>query len=244
MTDIPVVVSSNNLKDAWIQTLRKAKANRRELTPFILSLNGFDESADFKSTLNQHLFKNKHQEVDTVAGTIFPINLYKLVSYEREELYRQYMRNLPRVKAIAPNANNRGTYFQRLISFPNLNGEPVNQLEKVITSLNEGNVKRRSKLQASVFDPTYDHIPGMFQGFPCMQHITFYKKGKNGLVLNSFYAMQHLYEKAYGNWLGLVNLGKFIAQETNLELQQLNVFAGVEKLEVNIGEVQSFLQDN
>ena len=43
--------------------------------------------------------------------------------------------------------------------------------------------------------------------------------------------MQYLYQRAYGNWLGLINLGKFVAEETNLEFERFNCFVGVEKLD-------------
>jgi hypothetical protein len=52
-----------------------------------------------------------------------------------------------------------------------------------------------------------------------------------GLILTGFYAVQYLYQKAYGNWLGLINLGKFIAKEAGLEFVQFNCFIGVEELD-------------
>jgi hypothetical protein len=50
-------------------------------------------------------------------------------------------------------------------------------------------------------------------------------------VLNSFYAIQYLYRRGYGNWLGLINLGKFIAKETQTHLERVNCFVGIEKLD-------------
>jgi len=49
--------------------------------------------------------------------------------------------------------------------------------------------------------------------------------------MNAFYATQQLFDKAYGNFLGLSHLGAFIANEMGLRLEQLNIFAGIEKLE-------------
>ena len=139
------------------------------------------------------------------------------------------MKNYPRYRKIDA-GNNRGTYFQRLIAFE-ASGQAINQLEIVISSIQNTKVKRRSKLQASVFDPSKDHTTGMFQKFPCLQHVTFYKSENGGLVLNSFYAMQYFYRRAYGNWLGLINLGHFIAKESGLELERMNCFVGVEHLD-------------
>lgn len=40
---------------------------------------------------------------------------------------------------------------------------------------------------------------------------------------------QYLFEKAYGNYLGLYELGRFMAHELSLELAQLNCIASVVK---------------
>jgi thymidylate synthase len=231
MTGDPIFISATSLADAWKKTILEAINKGKELTPFILSITEFEDTLTFQSELDRHLLSNNHQETETVAGTIFPEQLYRYVRYKRDLLYEEYNRSFPRIQSIAT-ANRRGTYFQRMIAYKNPIGNPVNQLENIILSLTEGNVNRRSKLQISIFDATQDHLPGPFQGFPCLQHLTFYKSKNDGLVLNSFYAMQYLYEKAYGNWLGLVNLGKFVARESGLDLHKLNLYAGIEKLEV------------
>jgi len=48
--------------------------------------------------------------------------------------------------------------------------------------------------------------------------------------LNAIYAMQHLSNRAYGNYLGLQNLGDFIAGEMKLELDEVNCIASVLEL--------------
>ena len=53
------------------------------------------------------------------------------------------------------------------------------------------------------------------------------------LSLNAFYATQQLFIKAYGNWLGLMRLGHFVAGETGLTFDRLNCFAGIQKMELS-----------
>ena len=53
------------------------------------------------------------------------------------------------------------------------------------------------------------------------------------MSLNAFYAMQLLFVKAYGNWLGLMRLGAFVASQTDLRFERLNCFAGIQKLTAN-----------
>jgi hypothetical protein len=52
-----------------------------------------------------------------------------------------------------------------------------------------------------------------------------------GLVINAFYATQQIFDKAYGNYLGLAQLGAFMAHEMNMPLARLNVMVGIAKLE-------------
>ena len=69
--------------------------------------------------------------------------------------------------------------------------------------------------------------------FPCLQHVTFapYGDGRS-MAVNGFYAMQYLFERAYGNYLGLCRLGRFVAHELDIELVQMNCMVGIGKLEV------------
>lgn len=196
----------------------------------VLSLSDFEEYREVRSIVNESLLNHNKQTIETVSETIFPQSLYQVCNYDRECLYNDYLEIFPRIQAIEKKKNGKGTYFQRLIAYESgLN--TINQLELIISNLLATKNKRRSKLQASIFDPSKDHTDGPYQGFPCLQHITFYETENGGLVMSSFYAVQYLFERAYGNWLGLINLGKFIANETGLDLVRFNCFIGVEKLD-------------
>ena len=219
---------SNNLSDAWLEILQQIVDDPgTELSPLVLSLTDFQENSNIRKVIDANLKKSGFDSINTVSETIFPQSLYQLAGYNREKLYKIYLENTYfRLKKIDPR-NNCGTYFQRMVAY----GETeINQLENIISSINS-KVKRRSKLQISIFDPVKDHKTGMFQGFPCLQHVTFYKSETGGLILNSFYAIQYLFQRGYGNWLGLINLGKFVAEQAELPFERLNCFVGVEKLD-------------
>jgi thymidylate synthase len=236
-------VEDTNLSSAWVKVLKRiVEGSGNEITPLLLSLTGFDESTDIREQLDLKLMQSKIGSVQTVSETIFPNSLYQLSGYNRDKLYDLYKKNLPRIKKI-DKSNGKGTYFERLIAYNGNNNTKINQLEGIITSLRSNNVKRRSKLQASIFDPRIDHTNGAFQGFPCLQHVTCYISENGGLILNSFYAIQYLYRRGYGNWLGLINLGKFIAKELNIELERFNCYVGVEKLEVSKKTVKEILKN-
>lgn len=228
--NVPVLIKDNNLSNAWCKILQHIIDNSgNEITPLVLTLSDFEENIVIKDELNNDLGIHQLDSIDIVSETIFPQSLHLFNKSNRHELYKLYLENvLPRLKKI-DKRNSAGTYFERLIAFGD---SQKNQLEIIIDSLSENSkIKRRSKSQAAIFDPLKDHKNGVFQSFPCLQHVSFYKSENGGLIINSFYAMQYLYQRAYGNWLGLINLGKFVAQEAGLELERFNCFVGVEKLD-------------
>jgi hypothetical protein len=85
-------------------------------------------------------------------------------------------------------------------------------------------------LQATTFDPGRDHVASAQLGFPCLQQVSF-EPTAAGLVVNAFYATQQIFDKAYGNYLGLAQLGAFMSHEMGMCLARLNVMVGVAKLE-------------
>lgn len=244
MNTSPLVIEETNLSMAWAQTVKRiVDGPGYEITPFVLTLTGFEESKKIRHNLDACLKEDKMGSVRTVSETIFPESLYQLCSKNRFLLYDEYGKNLPRIKAIDPRSNGRGTYFERLIAYQG-NKEKINQLEIIISSLKKRDIKRRSKLQASIFDPAKDHTNKPFQGFPCLQHVTFSLSSSGGLILNSFYAIQYLYRRAYGNWLGLINLGRFVANELELELERFNCFIGIEQLDhIKKPQAKKFLSE-
>jgi thymidylate synthase len=233
MKSSPTLIEQSNLSKAWLLVLKRICDNSdRDITPLLLSITDFRESEGVRAVLDKSLRESGFNSIQTVSETIFPNSLYEYCNQDKSKLYETYLKNLRRLKKIDIR-NKSGTYFERLIDF-----EDTNQLDIIINALNSKRI-RRSKLQASVFNPKMDHINSAYQGFPCLQHVTFYKSGSNGLILNSFYAIQYVYKKAYGNWLGLINLGKFIANETGLELERVNCFVGAEHLDENLTKSQA-----
>ena len=59
-------------------------------------------------------------------------------------------------------------------------------------------------------------------------------KADGKVTLNAIYAMQYLADRAYGNYVGLEHLGRFMAGEMGLELDEVNCIASV----LEIGEMK------
>lgn len=247
----PVLISDSNLAVAWSRVLLHVIDRRgpTEIEPLVVSIGDLaatddvPEVAAVRAALDDALHSNDEFSVDTVANTIFPRSVWRRSGGDRQAFFRMYRESLPRYAAIEP-LNRNGTYFSRLTAFDTdaRTGQRLprpseeipedgNQIENVIRTLAEERVRRDSALQASIFDPSRDHSAAAYQSFPCMQHMTFLRTpNRQALVLNAFYATQQIVRKAYGNFLGLCRLGQFVASESGLVFDRLNVYVGSEKL--------------
>lgn len=239
-----------NLSVAWARALLAAvRPKRKELVPLIVRVGKFDngepyEDRSIRESLDKALAKLGRQSCHTVANTIFPQSFWNHEK-DRTTLYQRYETVLPKLKAVE-SRNCRGLYFERLIAYePNKGSNPKkntsNQLEHIIRTYLK-KTHRRSVLQAAIFDPRRDHLEGPFLKFPCLQHVTFVPCGKCGMAVNGFYAMQYLFERAYGNYLGLCRLGNFVAHELGLELVQMNCMIGIGKVEVSSSAIKGLIK--
>jgi hypothetical protein len=227
------MISGNNISDAWCKAYNMVyKHTHGEISPLLVSfpILGVDtiESDPIYQIVNEELQKNNQNSIHTTANTIFPVSLWN-PKRERLFLYERYNKNLIHIRKDP--ANRRGIYFERLISYGSSETK-VNQLEHIITTWLDGN-HRRSALQAQIFDPYHDHVNSRMLGFPCLDQIIFSPMGgesDNGLKVTGVYAMQYIFEKAFGNYLGLARLGKFMAHEMKMVLKEVTCIACTVKL--------------
>ena len=186
-----------------------------EIAPLSVVIRGFPdgepmEVAPIRELLDDALGADeKALSCHEVANTIFPNSLWNPRA-DRQQLYERYRRIMPRV--LRDRRNRYGVYFQRLIAFGHDAAYEggVNQLEHIIQTWHGGN-HRRSALQAAIFDPRKDHTNQRMRGFPCLQQVAFAPQAPEGLAVTGFYATQYIFERAYGNYLGLCRLGRFMA---------------------------------
>ena len=227
-----LTVEGNNLSIVWARAFLHLMS-RGEVAPLTvvireLSDEGSIEAAPIRDLLDDALGAEENAlSCDEVANTIFPISLWN-PQVDRQQLYERYLRIMPRV--LRHRRNRNGVYFQRLIAYgyDRANEGGVNQLEHIIQTWHRGN-HRRSALQAAIFDPTKDHTDQRMRGFPCLQQVAFAQEGRDGLTVTGFYATQYIFERAYGNYLGLYRLGRFMAQEMGRQLTQVACVASPAK---------------
>lgn len=232
----PLLIDDTNLSRAWARALLHVVDNPgTEISPLIVSISDFEkdgtpkEGNELRAALDKALQVHDCWDIETVAFTIFPQRYWALACGDRERLFSIYRDAFPRLQAMNPINNRRGLYFERLCMFGSGPCEG-NQLEWIIREYRRRKTVRKSSLQATTFDPGRDHVRDAQLVFPCLQQVSFVPT-ESGLVVNGFYATQQLFDKAYGNYLGLAHLGAFMAHEMGLSLSRLNVHIGVAKLE-------------
>jgi thymidylate synthase len=236
MRSEPFLPKSKNLSVAWAEVfLKLMDSGVDRLTPAIVTVSDLDdhgvphENSVIRNRLDQELGVRGCYSCHTVANTIFPESLWNPVADNNAKtLFERYDRIWPRVKRYRQNT--LGVYFRRLTAFPPKErgrpGEAINQLQHIIDTYNRGN-HRVSALQASIFDPTQDHTHRRQQGFPCLQQVAFVPVDGTGLCVTGFYATQYIFERAYGNYLGLCRLGRFMAAQMGLSFIQMTCVAAV-----------------
>jgi len=232
----PVFIEDDDLSRVWSRAfLQIFDHPGTTIEPLLVSVTGFAdtgeviEDAALRAALDACLQAEGRRDIEAVAWTIFPQDLWRFAQPDRHRLFELYKETYPRFRELNMAQNSRGLYFERLIAFGSgpMDG---NQLEWIISQYGDRPSVRRSMLQAAIFDPARDHVATAQLGFPCLQQVSFVPDGRS-LTLNASYATQQLYDKAYGNWLGLCRLGHFMAHEMGLTFTRLNCFSGIEKLE-------------
>ncbi|MDX2204515.1 MAG: thymidylate synthase [Hyphomicrobiaceae bacterium] len=235
---VPFVVEESSVSRAWARAFLRVMDNPgTEISPLVVSIDGFGpggeipEDGAMRAAMDAALVAaGERWDVETVAFTIFPERYWRMAQGDRAKFFDLCRRALPRLMAMNPASNRRGLYFGRLVAY---GSGPCggNQLEWVLSQYLGRTGVRRSMLQATTFDPARDHVPDAQLGFPCLQQVSFVPTDDGGLVVNAFYATQQLFHRAYGNHLGIAQLGAFMAREMKLRLARVNITVGIEKLD-------------
>ncbi|MFM0684840.1 hypothetical protein PQQ77_02550 [Paraburkholderia strydomiana] len=192
----------------------------------------------------------------TVAGTIFPLDLYK--RYGRPDFYEKYKAMLKRGKK----QGTWGTYASRMIDRTSADGKTaINPLDMLVARLRhdgqpmkqDGSVSSfTSAYELGVADPSEDlascddtggdvptynaAIDGRrWMGMPCLSHLSF-KRVKEAdefaVHLTAMYRSHHYCARALGNLLGLAQLLSFVAEEAKLKVGTLTCLSSHAVLDV------------
>lgn len=200
---------------------------------------------------------HKNLTLRTVAGTIFPLAMYR--RYGRPGYYEKYKEMLTR----GQKAKTWGTYARRMIERPGKEpGTTINPLEYLVNKLAaDGQPQRadgktvsfvaayelgvadpeedlRPKADSGGDVPTYDPAFDMrdWLGLPCLSHLSFKRvpRGNGHAVdLTAMYRSHHYCARALGNLIGLGQLLSFVAKESGLEVGTLSCLSTHAELDVS-----------
>jgi hypothetical protein len=247
-------ISAQYLSDAWVQVL--AAVNSEDggtATHTLVSVSEPQAGAhDEVSAVVDYALASRHKHgVSTVANTIFPAAVYNDPGFDwsadlteegvleldsaASELYETYLELLPTLQRVY--ANQAGTYFSRMISWPGKTSTGVNQLATRIEALRNEHRQRRkaSNFSDIAIAGEADGTGGGLEefavsdnrtrGFPCLVHIDISVRD-GALSILGVYRHWHLITRGYGNLIGLARLQEFICQQTGYRPGELAVVAG------------------
>lgn len=236
-TEAPVLFEGENLSLVWGKLFLYTMANSsRALRPAVVSIGNFPsplptEDESVRTELDATLSRLKKVSCDVSAMMIFPRKIW----LRREKPSCKDLKSLcvdrlmPRLRK-RDQRNRNGTYFSRMMDFEGSKKgrlKNINQLEFVVDLLKSRKRRpRHSALQVACFDPAKDHTRQPVRGFPCLQQVSFAYDNEGGLAVNGFYPTQYIFDRAYGNYLGLCHLGEFVAHETGLKFCRMTCFIG------------------
>lgn len=212
-------ISQTTVLDAWKDASAYLLSQpHKEATALLVEIN---QPTKFnKQWLTDYNPRNYGEEFDDlrlVIRTIFPYKLWELCD-SRSQLYEKYMRVFSRGK-------NRswGTYFQRMINFKaSRSGEkPINQVENVIGKLNSWPNRSKTGLKIHISSPALDSLRP--RNGPCLQYLQFHVGDRLGMT--AVYRNHDFTNKALGNYIGLGQLLKFIAEESGKQPGTLTCFS-------------------
>lgn len=249
--------SASSLSEAWLLALEQtvdSPGGRMAHLMMTVTQPGLEITC-IRDGIERELALTGQQSVDTVAGTIFPRSLYSdpgLAWHPRlraeqqhaldkaaADLYDRYLSSLSLLRTVR--ANEIGTYFSRMISWPGKGPGGINQLARVIHRLRDVRRCGRATENKIDLDTSADGLNGATilegaqicaaddkrtRGFPCLVHLDF--SLLNGeLHCAAIYRHHYLIDKAYGNFIGLSNLMQFLCQQSGVGMGELVVLAGV-----------------
>ena len=235
MTTKPHLITESNLSTAWARAFLHAHDGANDT--LVVAIRDFEgeipsQDKEIATELDKRLSALAIPKIAHTALTIVPYEKWlRDGKISIEELTAWYLKSLlPRLKARCKK-NKRGTYFERLVSYSGIyvkggQEEPrtVNQLAHVIELWKRGaeyarpSRPRQSALQLACFDPAKDDTGSPQLGFPCLQQVSFTYHEAGSLEVNAYYPKQYLFDRAYGNYLGLCQLGHLVAHSLGVKL--------------------------
>ena len=258
MPNSPMLFEEENLSKAWgrvfLATLHHPASNP---APMVLSVVGFQngipaENSRIRDELDQLLVAHSKNSCNVSAMIIFPFRQWIRQGRPTCEIFSKWCieRFIPRLKQ-RDRRNPKGLYFERMMDFrggADVHEIGKNQLLHLIEwwkrqQLYQQHRPPHSRMQVACFDPFLDHNHECRPCFPCLQQVSFSYDCNSELTVDAFYPTQYIFDRAYGNYLGVCHLGAFMAHEMGLNLVRFNCFVARSEIGgIRKGDLQALKQ--
>lgn len=233
----PHLIEADSLGRAWLAMCDYVLANHNEvrnLTVAInhpLSIDPLLHGSVEAFCRSQGLLTPKH-----VAYAIFPEGLAR--RHGAPNLFTAYNRTrgfFDHVKT------SWGTYFRRMTQYDGQHG-PVNQLSRIIDAINSRMACHRAAYTMLIQQPGGENVRP--RGGPCLNYLALQiEPGEPRTIsLLAVYRNHDVVERAYGNFLGLGWLLRFLCGETNSTVGQLTCLSAHAYINRSIGALRAVLK--
>lgn len=210
------VVLGSNISTAWLRAVRYLCAYKYQVFGLVVVIdNPLATEPNIHRAYEDLLGRHGLRSSTKVAKDIFPFNDTSRWIRKPEASNLRYLHLLENRKK-----GGWGTYFERMIHWPNGDGTYLNQLEQTINKLKNRRVHQRNWYQISLYHPSSDI--NRLMGLPCLSTIDFKVDQGNTLHLCAHYRNHWFVRRAYGNYLGLGRLLSAAAQAAGLRVGKVH----------------------
>jgi hypothetical protein len=214
MASQPQVIVEQGFQEAWESAVRWLAANHWEWRNLLVQTRDPTLIDATRHTSAATFFRGCGVlSPKDVAYTIFPHALAERCN-SRDDLFRRYNRSSGLYERLmrrgAPSA--WGTYFRRMTHY---GPHRVNQLEEIVTAVRSRRQLYKAAYTVLIAEPGSETTRPI--GAPCLNYVAVQIDTSNRSVgLLAIYRNHDFLQKAYGNYWGLCNLLRFLADETGL----------------------------
>jgi hypothetical protein len=243
-------VHETNVSTAWVAGLEALLANGGDAVNLTVAIDDpTSEDDDVRALLDDFNGERRRRDrksvelVSTVANTLFPSAWYAEHLGEKadEHLYELERQS----RAVNHRRNKSGTYFERMVAWPGPQGE-FNQLDQVVRRLRSARLRghqRGNAYEIGVAQPSDEAIAvpivvggkdRKVRGFPCLSHLSF--SLQEGTVhLSGMYRSHDFISRAYGNYLGLGRVLRFVGRQSGIPIGELTCISSSATAEIGHG---------
>jgi hypothetical protein len=214
MINEPITITQDGFQHAWLDAVRLLMNYQWDIRNLIVQIRNpalinqeiHDRVEEF--THQENLLGPKH-----VAYTIFPHRFYQKI-HNSQRLFDAYNRPNGLYDRLHRRKAGWGTYFRRMTHYDKA-GSIVNQLDNIIGAIQSRQNISRAAYTIVIQNPGGETVKPL--GGPCLNYLAVQIEAGNPILLGllAVYRNHEFLDRAYGNYWGLCNLLRFLAEEVN-----------------------------